>query len=151
MELELHEIVSDGKKFTFYVVKNFTEPCPECGIPACGKEDIIWYEHNRQRFAVIFDGGYFDLAMEEFIGKNLDLLKNKGLTKFLIEWNGSFGWVDCADYDGYELDIVDFLKSLTLLKTCELGKWITKEEISELEKLALAAKSKRSILKIVRG
>ena len=77
--MELHEIESNGKKFTFNVVTNSTEPCPECGVPACGKEDIIWYEDNGQRFAIIFDGGYFDVAIEELIGKNLDLLKSGSL------------------------------------------------------------------------
>lgn len=149
--MELHEIESDGENFIFNVVKNYTEPCPECGVPACGKEDIVWYEDNGKRFAIIFDGGYFNLAIEEFIGKNLDLLKDDSLPIFLKQWNESFGWVECSDYEGYELAIEDYLKSLTLLKNSELEKWITKEEIKELENLALEAKTKRLTLKIVRG
>ncbi|MEZ4805710.1 MAG: hypothetical protein R2852_09570 [Bacteroidia bacterium] len=149
--MEIHEIESNGKKYSFNVVKNSTEPCPECGVPAFGKEDIVWGEDNGQRFAIIFDGGYFDLAIEELIGKNLHLLKSDSLPIFLKQWNESIGWVDCCDYDGYELDIEDFLNSLILLKSCDLGKWISEEEIIELENLAIKANSKGLNLKIARG
>ncbi len=67
------------------------------------------------------------------------------------EWNESRGWEDCRDYDGYEVGINDFLKSLDLLKTCVMGKWITEEDITDMEKLATEAKEKGKKLKIVRG
>lgn len=149
--MELYKIESNGKQFTFNVVKNYTEPCPQCGIPACGEENIVWYEDNGQRFAVIFDGGYFDLAIEECIGKNINILKNDSLPVLLKEWNESSGWVDCSCYEGYNLNIDDFLHALILLKNSELDKWITLQEITELENLALKAKVKGLNLKIVRG
>jgi hypothetical protein len=69
--MEILEIESNGQKFIFDVVKNEIESCPKCGVLACGKEDILWYEDKEQRIAVIFDGGYFDLAGEEFFDKNI--------------------------------------------------------------------------------
>lgn len=39
--METYNVESNGKKYSFNVVKNTTKPCPECGIPACGKEDIL--------------------------------------------------------------------------------------------------------------
>lgn len=148
--MKLHEIESDGKKYIFEVLKNTTEPCPQCGVPACGKEDIIWYEENGKRISIIFDGGYFDLAGEEFFNNN-KIIEYDSLPEFMKEWNESRGWVDCWDYDGYEIGIDDFLKSLELLKTCEMGKWITKEDIFDMENLAMEAKAKEKKLKIVRG
>jgi hypothetical protein len=149
--METHEIESNGKIFTFSVVKNTTEPCPECGVPACGKADILWYESNDQRIAIIFDGGYFDLAGEEFFNKNLKSINYDSLPEFMKEWNESRGWEGCWDYDGYELQIDDFLRSMDLIKTCELGKWIREEDINDMQRLAIEAKEKQAKLKIVRG
>ena len=149
--MELYEIESNGKKYKFNVVKNSTKPCPECRVPACGKEDILWFEENNKRKAIIFDGGYFNLAGEEFFSKNKKSLEYDSLPEFMKEWNESRGWEDCWDYDGYEIEINGFLKSLDLLKTCEMGKWITEEDIADMEKLATEAKEKGKKLKIVRG
>lgn len=52
--METYNVESNGKKYSFNVVKNTTKPCPECGIPACGKEDILWYKYDNQRIAIIF-------------------------------------------------------------------------------------------------
>ena len=150
-KMELYKIESNGKKFVFNVIENTTKPCPQCGVPACGKEDIIWYEEDNNRKAIIFDGGYFDLAGEEFFNNNLKSIEYNSLPEFMKEWNESRGWVDCWDYDGYEIEIDDFLKSLDLLKTCEMGKWITESDITGMEKLANEAKVKERKLKIVRG
>ena len=149
--METHEIESNGKKFFFNVVKNTTEPCPECGVPACGKEDIIWYEDKNQRNAIIFDGGYFDMAGEEFFDNNIKTIKYDSLPTFMKEWNEARGWTDCWDYDGYILEIDDFLESMELLKSCEMGKWITMEDINSMEELANKAKKIGAKLKIVRG
>ena len=149
--METHEIESNGKKFFFNVVKNTTEPCPECRVPACGKEDIIWYEDKNQRNAIIFDGGYFDLAGEEFFDNNIKTIKYDSLPTFMKEWNEARGWTDCWDYDGYILEIDDFLESMELLKSCEMGKWITMEDINSMEELANKAKKNGAKLKIVRG
>ena len=151
MKMKTHEIEADGKKFIFNVVNNTTEPCPECGVPACGKEDILWYEHENQRMAIIFDGGYFDLAGEEFFGENIKTINYDFLPNFMKEWNESRGWEDCWDYNGYELQINDFLESMELLKSCEMGKWITKEDIENMQRLAIEAQEKGAKLKIVRG
>lgn len=149
--METHEIVVDGKKYVFQVLKNTTEPCPQCGVPACGREDILWYEHENQRMAIIFDGGYFDLARDEFFTKNGTHKSYDSLPGFMKEWNELRGWEECWDYDGYELQIDDFLQSMELLKSCEMGKWITTEDINDMQELAKAALEKGGKLKIVRG
>ena len=149
--MELYEIESNGEKYIFNVIKNTTKPCPQCGVPACGKEDIIWYEENGKRISIIFDGGYFDMAREEFFKKNIKVIEYDSLPEFMKEWNELRGWEDSWDYNGYEIGIDDFLKSLDLLRTCEMGKWITLDDISDMEKLAIEAKEKDKKLKIVRG
>ena len=149
--MTLYEIKSNGKRFVFNVMENTTKPCLQCGVNACGKEDIIWYEEDNIRIAVIFDGGFFDLALEEFFINNLKSSEFNSLPKFMKQWNEAKGWADCWDYNGYEIEVNDFLRSLDLLKTCEMGKWITESEIAGLEKLANDAKVKDKKLKIVRG
>jgi hypothetical protein len=93
--MELYEIESNGKKYEFNVVKNSTKPCTECGVPACGKEDILWFEENNKRKAIIFDGGFFDLDGEEFFNKNIKSIEYDSLPEFMKEWNESRGWEDC--------------------------------------------------------
>ena len=84
--METHAIESDGERFVFSVIKNTTEPCPQCGVPACGKEDILWYEDNGQNLAIVFDGGYFDLVGEEFFQKTNKTIQYDSLPSFMKEW-----------------------------------------------------------------
>jgi hypothetical protein len=67
------------------------------------------------------------------------------------QWNELTGWEDCWDLDGYEIGIDDFISSMELLTNCEMGKYITSEEITDMQKLAMDAKEKGMKLKIVRG
>jgi hypothetical protein len=149
--MKIHEIDSNGRKFVFNVIKNTTTPCPHCGVPACGKEDILWYEHENQRMSIVFDGGYFDLAKEEFFNNTAQNIPYNSLPTFMKQWNELIGWEDCWDYNGYELQIDDFLRSMELLRSCETGKWITKENIDNLQELARTAQKLGAKLKIVRG
>ncbi len=148
--MQLHKIKSNGKEYIFNVINNFTEPCPQCGVPACGREDIIWFENNEKKEAIIYDGSYFELAIEAFFLENSEI-KYENLPNFLKEWSELRGWVKCYDYNGYELDVNDFLKSIALLKTCKLQKWITLEELNAIENLAKKAKEQKKQLKIVMG
>ncbi len=67
--MELHEIESDGKIYEFNVVKNSTEPCPECGVPACGKEDILWFEEDNKRKAILLTEASLTLLEKSFLIK----------------------------------------------------------------------------------
>ncbi|MCG8576828.1 MAG: hypothetical protein MI810_18250 [Flavobacteriales bacterium] len=148
--MKLHEIESDGKKYIFHAIYNFTEPCPQCGVPACGKEDILWFEKEGKRKAIIFDGSYLDMAIEDTISANLDQLKKRTLPTFIVEWNVSKGWVDCWDYDGYDLSSSDFIESMKLIKSAQQD-WMPSNQLEALEKLASEAKLEGLSLKIVRG
>jgi len=149
--MNIHQVKTQGKTFTFHVIKNITTPCSQCGVPACGKEDILWYEHEQQRIAIIFDGGYFDLAGQVFLSEYLKTMDYLALPNFMKQWNESKGWEACWDYEGYPLDIDDFIKSIELLERSNTEKWITPKEIEAMKKLAQAAMAKNAILKIVRG
>jgi len=149
--MKTHEILADGQQFVFQVIKNTTQPCPVCGVPACGKEDILWYEHNDQRIAIIFNGGSFDLVGQEFFRKNLKTINYDSLPEFMKEWNELRGWEDCWDYEGYPLDIDDFLKSILLLKPCNTEEWLTNDDLNDMQVLAIEARKKGAKLKIVRG
>ena len=149
--MDLYEVESDGKKYIFNVVKNTTEPCPQCGAPACGREDILWYEVNDQRYAYIFDGGFFDMARDEFLKQNNNEIKFDNFPEFIKQWIELKGWEDCWDYEGYEIDIEDFSRSMELLRACQMGEWITKDEIDDMQGLANEAKEKGVRLMIVRG
>lgn len=149
--MESYKIESNGKQFIFNVLKNTTSPCPQCGVPACGKEDILWYEDNGKRIALVFDGGYFDLAGEEFLKNHVGTTDYERLPTFMKEWNESRGWTECWDYNGYVLQIDDFLESMELLKRCELGRWITMEDINDMKGIANNAQKIGAELKIVRG
>lgn len=149
--METYEIISDGQKFIFHVIKNTTTPCPACGIPACGKEDILWYEKGDQRMAIIVNGSDLDLAIGEFLNKHVKPIHYGSLPNFIREWNEARGWENCGDYDGYELQIDDFLQSIELLKSCDMEKWAAGGSLKDMQKLAYTAQEIGTKLKIVRG
>lgn len=149
--MEIYQTTQNDTVYVFHVLKNMTEPCPQCGVPACGREDILWYECDEKRISIIFDGGYFDLARDEFFDKKVTTNNYASLPVFLREWNECRGWEDCSDYDGYTLQIDDFILSMELLKQCESGTWITSSDIQDIQELAQTAKEKGCLLKIVRG
>ncbi len=149
--MDTYKIESDGKTFTFDVIKNTTEPCPQCGVPACGKEDILWYEEADQKLAMIFDGGYFDMAIENCIEKYIKTMDYNTLPTFLKDWSEQTGWSDCWDYIGYELDTNDFLNTLSILEKGEIGKWISQNELNTMKEMAKHVQKMDLKLKIVRG
>ena len=149
--MELYEIESNGDNFVFNVVKNTTKPCFCCGVAACRKEDILWYEENNKRISFIFDGGLFNMALEATLKKTLKLVNIESLPNFMKEWSLCSGWEYCWDYNGHSIEIDDFIKSLNLLKTEAVEKWFSNENIALMEKLAKDAKMKGLGLKIVRG
>lgn len=149
--MQLHEVNHQGKTYTFHVLKNTTEPCPQCGIPACGKENILWYESEGKRMAIISDGENMDLAIGEFLKRYLPNNEYASLPKFVKEQNESKGWYEAWNYDGFELDIDDFLASLKLLRNEGSEKWISAEEIDDFQNLADQARELGVKLKIVRG
>lgn len=142
---------SEGINFKFHVRKDMTEPCSCCGIPACGREDILWYENQGKRITIIYDGSDLDLTIGDFLTKNNNQIAYQKLPNFIKENNEASGWTDCDDYHGYNLDFDDFLTALELLLTLNiLGEWMTKEAIEAMKQLAFEAKEKNSILKITR-
>lgn len=157
-----YEVNSNGVDYLFYAVHNLTEPCPVCGIPACGSEDILWYERDGKNIALVFDGGLFSVIIEEYLGviirDDLDedhcKIAYEKLPLFLREWNECTGWESSWDYDGYEICIEDFTSSLKLIQSEELSEWLrngASEYITRMLEHADQAKRANSQLKIVRG
>ncbi len=149
--MELYEISINGKEFSFQVLKNFAEPCPVCRIPACGREDIVWYEDNHNKIAIVYDGGCLSLVIEEFLKQESNGIKLDTLPKFITDWIMSVGWTDSLDVEGHLLDIEDYLKALNLLKQAGLDKWMNQQEWIELECLAQQARVKGKQLRLLRG
>ena len=145
--LEPYHVQDDkGNALVFYIVENRTKPCPQCGVPACGKEDILWYEKEGKRIAIIFDGGLFDLAIEMYFQKNVNANNYSTLPKFLRAWNEDIEWAANWDYNGFDID--GFIQTMNLLKGNE---WISDDCLNVLENLAREAQGYRLVLKIVRG
>jgi len=151
-KIALHHVELDGKRYTFHIIKDMREPCGGCGVLDCGKENILWYEEYNQRISIFIDTSYFDLAIEEFFEERSSRSEFNSLPSFMKDWAQRKGWEDYDDYsDGYSLDIDDFLTSLKLLVTAEMGgKWITEENIFYMRKIAMEAKKKGKKLKMVR-
>lgn len=148
--MEIYSENIAGKKIDFQVVKNLTRPC-YCGVPACGKENILWYEYKGKYLAFIFDGSLFDSMGMAFFKQNK--VDYKLLPEFMQEWYESSGWEDSWDCE-YILDIDDFLKSLNLMKPQQAEDWLQadmKAYLSEMKSMALNAKKYHSPLKILRG
>ena len=74
------------------------------------------------------------------------------LPNFIRECNQAWGWTEANCFHGHTLDTDDFLTAIELLLKYEaFGKWITKEILKDMQQLALEAKAKNSLLKIVRS
>lgn len=149
--MKAQHIISNGTSFVFHVIQNTTTPCPQCGVPACGRTDILWYEEVQQRKALFFDGGHFDLALETLFKEALSTTPYEALPHFLQAWQEDKDWADCWDYEGYPLVIDDFLMALKLLQAHTTGQWISLEELTAMQTLATLAQEKSFLLKIVRG
>ena len=137
--------------FNHKIIHNYTEPCPHCGIPACGRDDMLWYEENNKRITIVFDGGHFDLELQAFFKQNKKKLDYNTVTIFMKEWNEARGWSDSDDLNGEKLDIADFQHTLKLIKTNYPLEWIPKEMINNMNSLAQEARDKNLDLKILRG
>ncbi|WP_420571989.1 hypothetical protein [Kordia sp.] len=150
--MKIEHYKSEGINFTFHVRKNTAAPCPHCGIPACGKEDILWYKDEGKRIAIIYDGSNLDMLIEDFLTQNNHQIDYSELPDFIRAHNELRDWADFDSLHGYPLDIDDFLVCLTLLFTVRsLEKWNLQEELENMKQLALEAKSKNTTLKIARS
>lgn len=150
----IHTVESNGIKYSFRVIADLTQPCPQCGVPACGKENYLWYAQEGERYAFIFDGGLFDLMGEEYFSKNITKVNYAQLPQFMKEWNEHRGWEDCWDFNGYELGIEDFIQSLNLIKIEEFSQWLredTLQYIQEMKAVAYRASRQKQKLYITRG
>jgi len=96
----------------FELTKDLTEPCPCCGIPACGREAFLWYYSEARRISIMFDGGDLDYLIETLEGYKFD---DKS-PLFLSQLNTHEGWRECAEIEGSEIEITDFIESLNILK-----------------------------------
>ncbi len=148
------EIIINKEHFTFHVEKNLTEPCPECGVPACGKEDFFWYEKEGKRMALVLDGSYLDLVIQDYFKTSYEKNTYASLPKFLRESNECIGWSEADDFGETELEIDDLLTAITLIQAAGIEDWLKSEMIAytqELKIVCYQAKSLGSKLYVTRS
>lgn len=154
-KLQLYSVLSERVHYEFRVQTQLCEPCPHCGIMACGREDILWYERGDERIAVIFDGGVFDQILAKTIDRVWALQTSPPLPRFLEDWNSDSGWSDHSDYVGYRLDVSDLLATFDLISSQWFGAPQLRESAASymqaMKSLALAAQADKYPIKIVRG
>lgn len=144
----------DGIDYEYDVLMNLAEPCPQCGVPACGKENYFWYEQGGRRKTLILDGDELDMFIHEFFESKIQEVDYASLPKFLRESIECSGWADAMDHDGAELDIDDLLLALDTIELTDLVDWMRDDAsryLQELRKIALTAKEKNTKLLVVRN
>jgi hypothetical protein len=142
----------NGTQFNFEVLDNLTEPCPACHVPACGQESILWYNQLRIRKALIFDGGLFGSAMDEFTNNFCEVPRMAPLPLFLKEHHECNGWSDNEDNSGVPLDHEDFLAALDLMLRFKFSDTYhddMKKCLLQMKKTTLQALSIGSELRII--
>ncbi len=142
------------ENFLFYIQKDLTEPCPECGVPACGKEDFFWYEKDGKRITLVLDGSLLNLIILDYFKVIFEKSNYASLPKFLRESNECIGWSEAEDFVGTELDIDDLLAALDLIKTAEPEEWLKEvmiEYVHELNSICKQAKSLNNALFVARN
>ncbi len=145
-----HEIEVNGKKYTFKVQKDLTEPCPQCGIPACGKENYFWFEEKELRHTLILDGAILDSIINQYFKANIQKIKYASLPKFLRESNECIGWSEADDFEGTKIDIDDLLSAIDLIQTDELEDQM-QEYLNELKEIGHKAIQKKTELYLARS
>jgi hypothetical protein len=75
----------------------------------------LWYEIENERITIIFDGGWLDAELSDFFEQNITKDNYHSTPNFIKEWNEDKGWSINEGYDGYNLNHMDFIKSIELI------------------------------------
>ncbi len=134
-----YKVVSNGQEYLFNVLKDLTEPCPQCGVPACGKENYFWVEKAGERLTLILDGAYLDIIIDEYFNVNFTKVVYASLPVFFRAYNEAIGWSEADDFNGMAIDVDDLLTAINMIQFDELEDWVQgfgKEYLHELRKMA---------------
>ncbi len=150
----LQSVNVNGINYTFDVIHDLTEPCPHCGVPACGKENYFWYEESGRRKTLILDGEILDLIIQQFFTTKMEKVEYAKLPGFLRESNECTGWSEARDFSGTAIDIDDLLLALEAIELTDLEDWMRADGdayITALNSIATTAKKKQLTLSIARS
>lgn len=103
-EEKIYTVQNNGKTYNFSVYKDLTQPCPECGVPACGKENYFWINRDEKRETLVLDGSILELIIEEYFNVNIKKVSYRLFPKFLRECNENIGWSEADDFEGTKVD-----------------------------------------------
>lgn len=154
-QVKMEQLVTvNGKKYSFEVYIDLTEHCPECGVPACGKENYFWYKEDGLRKTLVLDGEILDLIINQFFTSKIKSLEYSTVSNFLRESNEGKGWSEADDFEGTPLDIDDLLKAVEQIEIEDLEEWMKPDGeryIYELKKISLLAKEHKKSLFVARN
>ena len=142
--MKTYWIENSKGRLEFEELANIAYPCPTCGIPACGSEDVFW---NEKLQCIVLQGSFFDTLLEQLVKKIFE--EKKQLSAFLNQWNLCEGWTDNI---GYKVEVKEVLETLELLDDIEVDEYL-KEYLVELKKSfkLLVKNTHESYLKVDRG
>jgi len=152
--LNEHKIEVNGQEYIFKVQKDLTEPCPQCGVPACGKENYFWIIEKGKRQTLILDGSLLDLIIEQYFNVNILKVEYETLPKFLRESNEYIGWSEADDFNGTEIDVDDLLETIKIIQIDDLEDWMKEcgiEYLKELKKIGNLAIERETELFVARN
>ena len=124
----MHTIRINDGEFVFSVANDITEPCPQCGVPACGKEAYLWKEKDGQKMTLVFDGGIFDIIVREFFAGDSEVgSRYEELPRFLRDCNENTGWYEEAEDKACSISVHELLQSLEVMRAADMDAWIKKD------------------------
>ena len=91
----------------FECLSFIAHPCPTCGAPACGREDIYW---NEKKECIVIDGSLFD----HILGIISPSLNQEML--YLKDWFTDQGWTVTNSSKVNKNELMSVVKSLPELK-----------------------------------
>lgn len=125
MNSEVRTVTINDEEFTFVVVNDLTEPCPQCGVPACGKEAYLWKEKDEQKITLVFDGGLFGVFGTEFFTNHPEVFSRyQKLPQFLKDWNEGTGWDELSDDKACSISVHEVLQSMEIMQAAGMPDWI---------------------------
>jgi len=94
--------------------------CPICGAPDCGSDMYLWADFDSEKFAIYLGAKSFSSFLDCWYYQGIKEEEYHQLPEFIKQNNEGTGWCDFNSGPNKEIDSLDFLRSLEVVKNSTL-------------------------------
>jgi hypothetical protein len=105
-------------KYRLKIIADLTTSCicPDCGGPDCGDDMYIWAQFGDEKLSIHLGARSFSSFFDCWHYEGIKEEEYKQLPEFIRQNNEITGWCDFDSGPNNEIDALDFLKSLEVVK-----------------------------------